>query len=84
MFGTGLATVSRNRRFGEFVGSGLTTENAVVKVGQVVEGVPATKALHNLSKKFKLKMPLASLVYKIVYEQASVQIEMENILNNLE
>lgn len=84
LFGTGLATVSRNRRFGEFVGSGLTPDNAITKVGQVVEGVPATKALHDLSKKFKLKMPLASLVYKIVYEQASAPIEMENFLNNLE
>ncbi len=84
LFGTGLATVSRNRKFGEFVGSGLNTEHALAKVGQVVEGVPATKALHHLSKKFKLKMPLASLVYKIVYEQSNPQAEIEDFLNNLE
>jgi glycerol-3-phosphate dehydrogenase (NAD(P)+) len=83
LFGTGLAAASRNRRLGEFLAQGLSLEKALAKVGQVVEGVPAARALNKLSKKYKLKTPLGDMVYKIVCGKVSSKTGMENFLKNL-
>ncbi len=81
--GTGLATASRNRRFGEFLGNGLTPDEAVIKVERVVEGMSAVRALNILSKKYKLKMPLSDLIYKIIYNKADPKKEVDIFLKNL-
>ncbi|OGH92347.1 MAG: hypothetical protein A2563_05185 [Candidatus Magasanikbacteria bacterium RIFOXYD1_FULL_40_23] len=81
--GTGLASASRNRRFGEFLGKGLTPDEAVIKVERVVEGMSAVKALNILSKKYKLKMPLGDLIYRIIYSKADPKKEIDSFLKNL-
>jgi glycerol-3-phosphate dehydrogenase (NAD(P)+) len=83
MLGTGMAVASRNRRLGEFLAQGLSLDKAVAKVGQVVEGVPATRILNSLSKKYKIKMPLADTIYKIVFGKVAPKLGMENFLKNL-
>lgn len=83
LVGTGMSSASRNRRFGEFLGNGLKMEEAVVKVERVVEGVSAVRALNILSKKHKLKMPLANLIYKIIYDKADPKIQVDNFLKYL-
>lgn len=83
LIGTGLASASRNRRLGEFLAARLNLQEAMDKVGQVVEGIPAAKILIKLSRKFKLKTPLADVVYKIISGQATPQIGMESYLKNL-
>ncbi len=83
LIGTGLANGSRNRKLGEFMAQGLSLNKALAKVGQVVEGVAAAKVLRVLSKKYKLKTPLADAVYKILYSQTPAQKIMENFLQNL-
>ncbi len=83
LIGTGLASASRNRRLGEFLADGLSLSKAMAKVSQVVEGVSAAKILNSLSKKYKLKNPLADAVYKIIHGQVSPKIGMENFLKNL-
>ncbi len=81
--GTGLSSASRNRRFGEFLGNGLTPDKAVAKVEKVVEGMSAARALNILSKKYKLKTPLADLIYKIIYKGANPKKEIDSFLKNL-
>lgn len=83
LIGTGLAHSSRNRRLGEFLAKGLSLEKAVAEVGQVVEGAVAAKVLNNLSKKYKLKTPLAEIVYKIICGKLSAKAGMENFLKKL-
>ena len=83
LLGTGLAEKSRNRRLGEFLAQGLSLDNALVKISQVVEGVPATNVLYGLSKKFKVKTPLANMVYKVVGGKLSPKAGMQNFLENL-
>lgn len=83
LIGTGLSSASRNRRLGEFLANGFSLREAVAKVGQVVEGVLATKVLNKLSKKFKLKTPLADMVYRIISGKVLPKIGMENFLKNL-
>lgn len=62
---------SRNRNFGELVGSGQTVKNAIKKIGMVVEGVPTTKAVIKLSEKLKIEMPITNEVYKIIFKNKS-------------
>jgi glycerol-3-phosphate dehydrogenase (NAD(P)+) len=83
LIGTGLADASRNRRLGEFLANGLSLSKATAKVGQVTEGVVASRVLNSLSKKYKLKIPFADAIYKIVHGKTSAKIEMENFLKNL-
>lgn len=83
LVGTGFAQSSRNRRLGEFLGRGDSLPRALAKVGQVAEGVPAAAVLRALSKKFKIKTPLAQAVYKIIHGQISPKKAIADFLNNL-
>ncbi|MEW6557643.1 MAG: NAD(P)H-dependent glycerol-3-phosphate dehydrogenase [Elusimicrobiota bacterium] len=65
---TAFSKNSRNRNFGELVGRGLAVKTALQKIGMVVEGVPTTKAVVELSKRLNIEMPIADEVYKIIFE----------------
>ena len=58
---------SRNRRFGEYLGKGLKVDNALKKVGQVVEGVKGAKIAHEIIKDKNLNCPLIEKVYNIIF-----------------
>ena len=64
---TSFSANSRNRNFGELIGKGINTNQAIKKIGMVVEGVPTTKAVINLSKKTKVEMPITDEIYKILF-----------------
>ena len=50
--------LSRNRRCGLMIGEGLRAEEAVVKVGSVVEGYYTADAVYDLAKKLGVEMPV--------------------------
>jgi glycerol-3-phosphate dehydrogenase (NAD(P)+) len=81
LIGTALCTTSRNRSFGEFLVYAETRNEAEQKVGQVVEGIEAAKKLITLGKKLKIKLPLAEMVYKIVWNKQNVLREFEKYLS---
>lgn len=78
---TGLSQVSRNRRFGEYLGQGLTSEEAEKKVGQVVEGVAASKEALLVARRYRLKLPLLEAVQAVVWQHGSPQALFEKILS---
>jgi len=57
---------SRNNRCGMLIGQGLSPEEAVKKVGMVVEGINALPAAVKLSKKYGVEMPIVSAVDKVI------------------
>ncbi len=59
---------SRNRRFGLQLAAGRTPAAALAAIGQVVEGYPAAKALHQLAARHGVEMPLSEAVYRVLYE----------------
>ncbi|PIU83715.1 MAG: glycerol-3-phosphate dehydrogenase [Elusimicrobia bacterium CG06_land_8_20_14_3_00_38_11] len=65
---TAFSKNSRNRNFGELIGSGVMVKNASRKIGMVVEGIPTTEAVIKLSKKLKIEMPITNEVHKIIFE----------------
>ena len=62
---------SRNHRFGELLGRGVSVEDALRTVG-TVEGYHAAKTANKLSKKYKVDMPITQLCYGVMYENISV------------
>lgn len=59
---------SRNRRFGLYLGQGMSIDESLKKVNNVVEGYSSAKAVYNLAKKYNVDMPLVFATYRVLYE----------------
>ena len=62
---------SRNRRRGLGLAAGKTVAEMQEEIGQVVEGVKAAKAVHEVAEKLGIEMPIVNVVYRILYEGLS-------------
>ena len=63
---------SRNRRFGSYIGNGLTVDETKSKMKMVAEGYIATKKAFQLdNKKNRAKTPILNAVYEILYDKKS-------------
>lgn len=62
---------SRNRRAGLMIGSGTPVDEAIEKVGMVVEGVSACKAFYELKERMGISMPITDGLYKGLFEHKS-------------
>lgn len=61
---------SRNRRFGIALAQGMTQEQAVASIGQVVEGIKTTEEVHRLATRMHIDMPITHQVYQVLYNNA--------------
>ena len=57
---------SRNRHAGELIGRGADVRHVQATIGQVVEGIPTTYALHELGAKLGVEMPVTESVYDVL------------------
>ena len=71
---------SRNRRYGLALGAGESSEDAIKKIGQVVEGIPTTLSIYHLAKKHKVSMPIVEQVYHVLYDGLSAQDAVKNLM----
>jgi glycerol-3-phosphate dehydrogenase (NAD(P)+) len=62
--------LSRNRRMGLALASGKSVGAAQAEIQQVVEGVMAAEAVHEVAAKLGLEMPICHQIYRILYEGA--------------
>ena len=62
--------LSRNRRFGLEVAAGMDIEQAQRNIGQVVEGVHAAKAVHQVARRLNVDMPISKQLYQVLWEGA--------------
>ena len=60
--------LSRNRRVGFELGRGRNIQEITGQMRMVAEGVATTKAIHALSQKLNVSMPITEQVYKVIYE----------------
>lgn len=63
--------LSRNRRMGLALAGGASIEEAQEEIQQVVEGVLAAKAVHEVAAQTGVEMPICHQIYRILYEGAS-------------
>ncbi|MDH3538037.1 MAG: NAD(P)H-dependent glycerol-3-phosphate dehydrogenase, partial [Gammaproteobacteria bacterium] len=59
---------SRNRRFGLAIGQGKSVSQAEIDVGQTVEGLRATRAIYEKTRKLDLDLPIIEAVYQVLYQ----------------
>ena len=71
---------SRNRRFGMALGRGASPESAQNAIHQVVEGVPAARAVHDVARRLQVEMPICREIYAIMYENKPVRSAVQALM----
>ena len=72
---------SRNRTFGQMIGQGYTVKSAQLEMSMVAEGYYATDCIHKTNEELKVDMPIADFAYKILYQGAPLNKELEQLSN---
>ena len=59
---------SRNRTFGNMIGKGYSVKAAQLELNMVAEGYNASKCIYLINKEIKADMPIAGVIYRILWE----------------
>jgi glycerol-3-phosphate dehydrogenase (NAD(P)+) len=71
---------SRNRRFGMALGRGEAPAAAQDAIHQVVEGVPAARAVYEVAQRLQVDMPICREIYRIIYENKPVHSAVQALM----
>jgi glycerol-3-phosphate dehydrogenase (NAD(P)+) len=71
----------RNRTCGERLGRGEDLKTITETMGSVVEGISTTKAVYALAKKQGIEMPIASVMYRVVFEQLPIKEAITSLMS---
>ena len=63
---------SRNRRFGLMLGQGLSAQQAMDEIGQVVEGFYNTREAYLLAQRQGIEMPITEQIYQVLFANKAV------------
>jgi glycerol-3-phosphate dehydrogenase (NAD(P)+) len=80
---TAYSQFSRNRTFGNMIGKGYTVKSAMMELNMVAEGYYASKSINEINQRFKVRMPIAETVYKILYENVNAADEIKELAEKL-
>jgi glycerol-3-phosphate dehydrogenase (NAD(P)+) len=72
--------LSRNRRMGLALASGMSIEEAKQEIQQVVEGVMAAEAVNEVAQNLSIEMPICHQIYRIIYEGAEPREAVEALM----
>lgn len=64
---------SRNRRLGLLIGHGCTVKSALNEMTMVAEGYFAADCIRHINTRHRVDMPIAEMVYRVLYEGASAR-----------
>ena len=59
---------SRNRTFGTMIGKGYSVKAATLEMNMVAEGYFAARGMQSISKEFSIPIPIATFIYKMLWE----------------
>ncbi len=71
---------SRNHNAGFYMGQGMSYEEAMKEVKQVVEGVYSAKAAKGLAEKYEVSMPIVEQINKVLFENKSAADALKELL----
>ncbi len=77
---TGTSKHSRNWQAGNLLGQGKSLEEALAKVGMVVEGVKTTQAAVRLADEYQVHMPIAEAIHQVLFEGKSPRLAVEELM----
>ena len=62
---------SRNRTFGNMIGKGYSVKAAQLELNMVAEGYNASRCIFLINKEIKAEMPIAGMIYRILWENVT-------------
>jgi glycerol-3-phosphate dehydrogenase (NAD(P)+) len=71
---------SRNRRAGILLGQGFALQEALQKVGMVVEGITTTSAACKLASRCGIEMPITEQTYQVLFAGLPPQVAVSNLM----
>lgn len=74
---------SRNRTFGNMIGKGYSVQSAQLEMSMIAEGYNASRCMFLINEKVKAPMPIATTIYKILWNELPAHegfTEIESIL----
>jgi glycerol-3-phosphate dehydrogenase (NAD(P)+) len=72
---------SRNRTVGEELGKGRKIQEILKNMEMVAEGVKTTLSAYNLSKKYKVEMPITTEIYNVIYKNKSIYESLADLMS---
>lgn len=72
---------SRNRRFGNMIGKGYSVKSVQQEMNMVAEGYYASACINKMNEKHHVDIPIAKMVYRILYEGKKPENELKCIIN---
>lgn len=76
---TSYSTFSRNRRLGQLIGHGCTVKSALNEMTMVAEGYYAAACIKKINEKYNIEMPIADMVYDVLYRRCSPRKRMKEL-----
>ncbi|WP_418991537.1 NAD(P)H-dependent glycerol-3-phosphate dehydrogenase [Alistipes sp.] len=74
---------SRNRRLGLLIGHGCTVRSALNEMTMVAEGYFAADCIRHINVRHRVDMPIARMVYDVLYGEASARQQMKELTTKL-
>ena len=72
---------SRNRRFGMALGRGESLSAAGSAIHQVVEGLPAARAVCAVARRLRVDMPICQEIYRVMHEGKPVRAAVQALMS---
>lgn len=76
---TSYSNFSRNRRLGQMIGRGCTVKSALNEMTMVAEGYFASACIRHINQKHNISMPIADMVYDVLYRRANPRKRMKEL-----
>ncbi len=74
---------SRNRRLGLLIGHGCTVKSALAEMTMVAEGYFAADCIRHVNRMHQIDMPIADMVYDVLYRGAAARKSMKALTSKL-
>lgn len=74
------SALSRNHRVGQALASGRALPEILESMGEVAEGVPTTKAAHQLGRKLQVELPIIDQMYEVLFQGKAPVAAIETLM----
>lgn len=73
LIATATSKDSRNFTFGSRLGQGESLEEITASMPELAEGIRTIKIFYHLSKKYKIRVPITQMLYRVVFEDYNIE-----------